>query len=49
MQAEELKRLWMLRKVLNDMNPIVAMELLKAKLKQTASNAEFLLAMNTEQ
>jgi transcription termination factor Rho len=48
MQAEEQKRLWMLRKVLNDMNPVEAMELLKAKLKQTRSNAEFLLAMNTE-
>ena len=48
MQPEEQKRLWMLRKVLNDMNPVEAMELLKAKIKQTDSNAEFLLAMNTE-
>ncbi len=48
MQPEEQKRLWILRKVLNDMNPVESMELLKAKLKQTSSNAEFLLAMNTE-
>ena len=48
MQPEEQKRLWMLRKVLNDMNPVEAMELLKAKIKQTESNAEFLLAMNTD-
>jgi len=48
MQPEAQKRLWMLRKVLNDMNPVEAMELLKAKIKQTGSNAEFLLAMNTE-
>ena len=48
MSAEEIKRLWILRKVLNDMNPVDAMEMLKAKLKQTASNVEFLLALNTE-
>ena len=44
----DTKRLWILRKVLNDMNPVEAMEMLKAKLKQTASNVEFLLALNTE-
>ena len=48
MTSEEIKRLWILRKVLNDMNPVEAMEMLKAKLKQTASNVEFLLALNTE-
>ncbi len=48
MSPEEIKRLWILRKVLNDMNPVEAMEMLKAKLKQTPSNVEFLLALNTE-
>ena len=48
MTPEEIKRLWILRKVLNDMNPVEAMEMLKAKLKQTSSNVEFLLALNTE-
>ncbi len=48
MSPEEIKRLWILRKVLNDMNPVEAMEMLKAKLKQTESNVEFLLALNTE-
>jgi transcription termination factor Rho len=48
MSAEEIKRLWILRKVLNDMNPVDAMEMLKAKLKQTDSNVDFLLALNTE-
>jgi transcription termination factor Rho len=48
MSAEEIKRLWILRKVLNDMNPVDSMEMLKAKLKQTPSNVEFLLALNTE-
>jgi len=48
MTPEVITRLWILRKVLNDMNPVEAMEMLKAKLKQTASNVEFLLALNTE-
>ncbi len=48
MSAEEIKRLWILRKVLNDMNPVDAMEMLKAKLMQTDSNVDFLLALNTE-
>jgi len=44
---EELRRMWVLRKVLNEMNPVEAMELLIEKLKKTKSNAEFLMAMNT--
>jgi transcription termination factor Rho len=43
---EELKRVWILRKVLNDMNPADAMELLKEKVMKTKSNPEFLLALN---
>jgi len=46
--AEELRRMWILRKVLNEMNPVEAMELLIAKLKKTKSNAEFLMSMNTD-
>jgi transcription termination factor Rho len=45
--AEELRRSWVLRKVLNEMNPVEAMELLIDKLKKTKTNAEFLMAMNT--
>jgi transcription termination factor Rho len=48
MSAEEIKRLWILRKVLNDMSPVDSMEMLKAKLKQTNTNVDFLLALNTE-
>ncbi|MCF6155790.1 MAG: transcription termination factor Rho [Candidatus Brocadia sp.] len=44
--AEEIKRMWMLRKVLNEMNPIEAMELLKNRLAKTKTNAEFLMTMN---
>ncbi|MDN3510624.1 MAG: transcription termination factor Rho [Candidatus Jettenia sp. CY-1] len=44
--TEELKRMWVLRKVLNEMNPIEAMELLKNRLAKTKTNAEFLITMN---
>ncbi len=46
LDAEELKRVWMLRKVLNEMNPTEVLELLKGKLMKTQSNAEFLMGMN---
>jgi transcription termination factor Rho len=35
-----------LRKVLSDMNPIEAMELLKGRLEKKGTNREFLLTMN---
>lgn len=44
--ADELNRVWILRKVLNELNPSEAMELLVDRLKKTKSNAEFLLSMN---
>ena len=40
---EELKRIWLLRKVLNGMNPAEAMEMLKDKIKKSNTNAEFLM------
>jgi len=46
LDPEELKRIWVLRRVLNDMNPVEAMELLVNRLKRTKSNAEFLMSMN---
>lgn len=46
MDPDELRRVWILRRVLNDMNPVEAMELLTGRMKKTKSNAEFLLAMN---
>ena len=36
----------MLRKVLADMHPVEAMELLVNRAKKTKTNAEFLLSMN---
>ncbi len=46
MDAEELRRVWILRRVLNDMNPVEAMELLTGRMKKAKTNAEFLMAMN---
>lgn len=46
MPPEELSRVWILRKVLNELNPSEAMELLVDRLRKTKSNAEFLLNMN---
>jgi transcription termination factor Rho len=46
LDPEELKRIWVLRRVLNDMNPVEAMELLTNRLKRTKTNAEFLMSMN---
>jgi transcription termination factor Rho len=46
MDAEELRRVWILRRVLNDMNPVEAMELLTGRMRKTKSNAEFLMSMN---
>ncbi len=46
MDAEELRRVWILRRVLNDMNPVEAMELLTGRMKKAKTNAEFLMSMN---
>jgi transcription termination factor Rho len=44
--AEELRRIYILRKVLADMNPVEAMELMVNRVQRTKTNAEFLLSMN---
>ena len=41
-----LKRSVILRRVLNELNPLEAMELLREKMLKTKSNAEFLMSMN---
>ena len=46
LDPEELKRVWMLRKVLDEMNPTEVLELLRGKIMKTQSNAEFLMSMN---
>ena len=46
MQAEELKRVWILRKFLNEMSPIEAMEFLLERVLKTKTNAKFLEGMS---
>ena len=44
--AEELNRIWILRKLLSSMNPVDAMEFLLDKMGQTKNNQEFFASMN---
>jgi transcription termination factor Rho len=46
MDPEEHRRVCVLRRVLNEMNPPEAMELLTTRLEKTKTNAEFLMSMN---
>ena len=46
LEKDELSKVWLLRKVLSQLNPVEAMELLLDKLKLTKTNKEFLAAMN---
>ena len=44
---EEMRRVWMLRKVLNELDPVEAMEMLLQKMKKTRINGEFLLSIGS--
>ena len=46
LEAEELNRIWILRKLLSSLNPGDAMEFLLDKMKATKTNAEFFQSMN---
>ena len=46
LSKKELARVWILRKILNDMTPIEAMEFLLDRMKRTENNEEFLDTMN---
>ena len=46
LDAQELKLIYRLRKVLADMNPVEAMELLISRLGKFTTNAEFLMSMS---
>src|SRR6202051_2746969 len=43
---EDLNRIWVLRKVLNPLSPVEAMELLLDRMGKTRSNGEFLASMS---
>ena len=44
---ETLQRIWILRKHLADMTPLEAMEFIRERMKNTQSNEEFLVSMNS--
>lgn len=46
LEKNDLNRIWVLRKVLQPLSPIDAMEFLLEKMSETKSNAEFLNSMN---
>ena len=47
LSREELSRIWVLRKLLNEMNIIEGMEFLLEKMAETKSNTDFLRNMNS--
>lgn len=46
LSSAELARVWILRKLLSEMNPVEAMEFLLERMKRSRSNREFLKSMN---
>jgi transcription termination factor Rho len=47
LSAEDMNRMWILRKLLSSMNPADAMEFLLDKMEHTQTNAEFFASMNS--
>lgn len=47
LSAEELNKVWILRKFLNELNSVEAMEFLVEKMGRTKTNKKFLESMNT--
>lgn len=47
LKDEDLQRIWILRKLLSDLNPVEAMEWLLDKLRGTRNNKEFMANMNS--
>ena len=46
LDQKTLQRMWIMRKMLSDMNPVEAMTLINDRFKQTRTNEEFLISMN---
>jgi transcription termination factor Rho len=49
LDPEELRRIHILHRMLNEMNPIDSIELLKNRLAKAQNNAEFLMSINVDQ
>jgi transcription termination factor Rho len=47
MKEDELAKVWILRKILSDFNPVEAMDFLLDKMRGTKNNKEFLTNMNS--
>jgi len=47
LSEKELQRMWLLRKILHELNPVEAMEFLLEKLRRTEHNRDFLDSMNS--
>ena len=45
MEPDELQKMWILRKVVHDMDEIAAIEFLINKMKETKTNSEFFESM----
>jgi transcription termination factor Rho len=48
LHPDELRRVWLLRKVLGDLHPVEAMQRLTARLQKSGSNGEFLMGLALE-
>ena len=48
LDKKEMELVFRLRRVLSDMNPVEAVELLKGRLEKVPSNAQFLMSMNLD-
>ncbi|MFH1045664.1 MAG: transcription termination factor Rho [Candidatus Omnitrophota bacterium] len=46
LDPEELKKVWLMRKALNELSSVEAMEILIAKLQKCKTNAEFLMSLD---
>jgi transcription termination factor Rho len=47
LEKKEIQRIWVLRKILTEMNPIEGMELLLERMSRTKNNQEFFESMNS--
>ena len=46
MESSTLQKMWLLRKVISDMDPADAMEMLLGRMGKTRNNQEFLSALS---
>lgn len=45
LHPDELQKVWLMRRVLNEMTPVEAMQLLVERIKRSKTNAEFLMSL----